>query len=71
MIGLNSKEWDMILGGLEAFRGDEEAWLDDNRESVRQGAKKSIEMLDKLYEKIEWNLREARRKEDLEARLIK
>ena len=61
----------MILGGLEAFRGDEEAWLDDDREGVREDAKKTIEMLDKLYEKIEWNLREARRKEDLEAGLIK
>ena len=52
MIGLESKEWDMILGGLEAFRGNEEDWINDDRESVRQGAEKTIEELDKLYEKV-------------------
>jgi hypothetical protein len=71
MNGLNSKEWDMILGGLEAFRANEEVWLNDNRKSVVEDTEKTIEMLDKLYARIETNYREARRKEDKEAGLIK
>ena len=52
MIGLESKEWDMILGAIEAFRENEEGWINDDRESVRQEARKTIEKLDKLYEKV-------------------
>lgn len=52
MIGLESKEWDLILGGLEAFRDREEEWMNDDRESVREDAKKTIEKLDKLYDKV-------------------
>ena len=43
----------MILGGLEAFRENEEDWIDDDRESVRQGAEKTIEKLDELYKKVD------------------
>jgi hypothetical protein len=42
MNGLNSKEWDMILGGLEAFRANEEVWLNDNRKSVVEDTEKTI-----------------------------
>ena len=52
MIGLKSNEWDMILGGIEAFRANEEDWISDERESVRKGAEETIDKLDKLYEKI-------------------
>ena len=52
MIGLTAAEWDMILGGLEAFRDNEEDWINDDRESVRQGAEKTIERLDQLYKKV-------------------
>lgn len=52
MIGLTAAEWDMILGGLEAFRENEEDWINDDRESVRQGAEKTIEKLDELYKKV-------------------
>eukprot|EP01043_Picozoa_sp_COSAG02_P064277 COSAG02_NODE_9345_length_2249_cov_3979.245581_6_plen_57_part_01 len=53
MIGLQAAEWDMILGGLEAFRDNEEDWINDDRESVREGAEKTIEKLDQLYEKVD------------------
>lgn len=53
MIGLTAAEWDMILGGLEAFRENEEDWINDDRESVRQGAEKTIEKLDELYKKVD------------------
>ena len=52
MIGLKAAEWDMILGGLEAFRENEEDWINDNREGVRKGAEKTIEQLDELYKKV-------------------
>ena len=52
MIGLKAAEWDMILGGLEAFRENEEDWINDDREGVRKGAEKTIEQLDELYKKI-------------------
>ncbi len=52
MIGLTAAEWDMILGGLEAFRENEGDWIEDDRESVRQGAEKTIERLDQLYNKV-------------------
>ena len=52
MIGLESKEWDMILGGLEAFRANEEQWMNDDREGIREDAKKTIEKLDELYKKV-------------------
>jgi len=52
MIGLKSDEWDMILGGIEAFRENEEDWINDERESVRKGAEETIDKLDQLYEKI-------------------
>ena len=53
MIGLTAAEWDMILGGIEAFRENEEDWIQDDRESVRQGAEKTIEQLDILYKKVD------------------
>jgi hypothetical protein len=52
MIGLTADEWDMILGGLEAFRANEEDWINDDREGVREGAEKTIEKLDELYKKV-------------------
>ena len=52
MIGLQAAEWDMILGGLEAFRENEEDWINDDRESVKRGAEETIEKLDQLYEKV-------------------
>lgn len=52
MIGLKAAEWDMILGGLEAFRENEEDWINDDREGVRKGAEKTIEQLDELYKKV-------------------
>lgn len=52
MIGLTADEWDMILGGLEAFRANEEDWINDDREGVREGAEKTIEKLDELYNKV-------------------
>ena len=52
MIGLKADEWDMITGGLEAFMANEEDWLNDDRESVRKDAKKTIEKLDELYKKV-------------------
>lgn len=52
MIGLTADEWDIILGGLEAFRANEEDWINDDREGVREGAEKTIEKLDKLYNKV-------------------
>ena len=48
MIGLKSDEWDMILGGIEAFRENEEDWINDERESVRKGAEETIDKLLKL-----------------------
>lgn len=42
----------MILGGIEAFRENEEDWINDERESVRKGAEETIDKLDQLYEKI-------------------
>ena len=53
MIGLKAEEWDMILGGLEAFTANEEDWINDDRESVREGAEKTIEKLDQLYKKVD------------------
>lgn len=54
MIGLKAEEWDMILGGLEAFRENEEEWINDEwGESVRRGAKETIEKLDELYKKVD------------------
>ena len=52
MIGLKSNEWDMILGGIEAFRANEYEWIDDERDGVRKDAEKTIEMLDELYDKV-------------------
>jgi len=52
MIGLKAAEWDMILGGLEAFRENEEDWINDDREGVRRGAEETIEKLDQLYKKV-------------------
>ena len=52
MIGLKADEWDMILGGLEAFLANEEDWLNDDREGVKEDAKKTIEKLDLLYKKV-------------------
>ena len=52
MIGLKSDEWDMILGGIEAFRENEEDWINDERESVRKGAEETMDKVDQLYEKI-------------------
>tara|TARA_R100000908_G_C3618623_1_gene65214 strand:+ start:258 stop:464 length:207 start_codon:yes stop_codon:yes gene_type:complete len=52
MIGLKADEWDMITGGLEAFMANEEDWLSDDRESVKEDAKKTIEKLDELYKKV-------------------
>ena len=52
MIGLKADEWDMILGGLEAFMANEEDWLNDDRESVKEDAKKTLEKLDQLYKKV-------------------
>ena len=52
MIGLTADEWDMITGGLEAFMANEEDWLNDDREGVREGAAKTIEKLDYLYKKV-------------------
>ena len=52
MIGLRSDEWDMILGGIEAFRANEEDWSKDEREEVREGANKTINKLDELYDKV-------------------
>ena len=52
MIGLESKEWDMILGGIEAFRANEEEWMNDDREGVKDDAEKTIKKLDELYKKV-------------------
>ena len=52
MIGLKADEWDMILGGLEAFMANEEDWLNDDRESVKEDAQKTLEKLDQLYKKV-------------------
>ena len=31
---LKWREWDMLSGGLEAFISDEEAWLDDDKNTL-------------------------------------
>lgn len=52
MIGLRSNEWDMILGGIEAFRANEYEWMKDERDGVRKDAEKTIAKLDELYDKV-------------------
>lgn len=52
MIGLRADEWDMILGGLEAFRANEKDWLTDTDPNIRSGAQETIDKLDKLDEKV-------------------
>ncbi len=52
MIGLKADEWDMILGGLEAFMQDEEHWAQDERIDVALDAKESIRRLQELYNKV-------------------
>jgi hypothetical protein len=52
MIGLKADEWDMIMGGLEAFIQDEEQWAQDERIDVALDAKESIRRLQELYNKV-------------------
>jgi len=52
MIGLKANEWDMILGGLEAFMQNEEQWAQDERIDVALDAKESIRRLQELYNKV-------------------
>lgn len=52
MIGLKANEWDMILGGLEAFMENEEQWVQDERINVALDAKETIRRLQELYNKV-------------------
>lgn len=52
MIGLKANEWDMIMGGLEAFMQNEEQWAQDERIDVALDAKESIRRLQELYNKV-------------------
>lgn len=52
MIGLKADEWDMIMGGLEAFIENEEQWAQDERIDVALDAKETIRRLQELYNKV-------------------
>jgi len=52
MIGLKANEWDMIMGGLEAFIENEEQWAQDERIDVALDAKETIRRLQELYNKV-------------------
>ncbi len=64
MIVLKSEDWDMILGGIEAFIESESMWLDDNRAEVRKDAQITIDRLKHLYEKVRENKKIIREIED-------